>query len=558
MCGLIRVSRYSLSRLIAAVASSLIALQVMSFLSPGLEDSIQYQPGLFQPVISDSDWSGDLNIKLESVEQASLSGRIVDIFIYSFNLIPSDNSCRVLIRVIPSLSGDAGEWVLLFHGLNGSSEFWISGYGAPLTNLLVEKGYTVAAVDLAGHGASCIPGGSSWEDLVEAESPQDFFLYYVYLSGIRTVEAARSLGASSVSLVGVSMGGMTSLVVAALNPAVDTAVVIVSSGCISCMILSGGLANFIGNYNASLDDIVRIIGPLDPLTYISDSNLAGKRILIIFSSHDEYFPLESLIVTINLLKASGAEVNYVIVPNGNHFNLPQWVARSAASFINNKADDINVDEYDYVNVYSRPNSKGTPFIPIPEEIMMLISPTQFIVLRGSPPTTGDLGETPSYLIIANTAIWLGLMIAMASRGDIRRAPVLTVLSIGYGVAVSALPMIKWDNRFALSLAEALERYGSTLGGELGFPTIYILFLGLIVAPAALFMVASARSPISVAIAAALYVAASAGMLVYVRLVFYLILSYLQADPPLSIYPVELAFAALLAISLLMRRIVHYH
>lgn len=91
-------------------------------------------------------------------------------------------------------AGDADRWALLVHDEGHDLDGW-----RPLTSWLAERGFSVLAFDLPGHGASDDP----WQP--------DFAIRAVEAA----VEFARSAGARQVHLVGEGIGAMASLAAAA-------------------------------------------------------------------------------------------------------------------------------------------------------------------------------------------------------------------------------------------------------------------------------------------------------------------------------------------------------
>ncbi|WP_062662194.1 alpha/beta fold hydrolase [Aeropyrum camini] len=229
------------------------------------------------------DWSRGLDVRVESFEAASYRGSTISVAKISFSLLPGTPDCRIYGWLYGSPSSE-GPWILLVHGLGGDHTFFeetLGGY--KIAYELALRGFKVLSIDAAGHGESCIPGGESWRDRATTLEPGEFFLYYVYLSGVRAVEAAEALGAEPgrIAVMGVSMGGLTSYTVASLHPSVTLAIPIVASGCLSCMIQSGGLANLVGPSDAPVDgETVEKLSSSDPLSYIklaaSKGLLEGK------------------------------------------------------------------------------------------------------------------------------------------------------------------------------------------------------------------------------------------------------------------------------------------
>ncbi len=106
-------------------------------------------------------------------------------------------------------AGDADRWALLVHGEGRDLDGW-----RPLTSWLAERGFSVLAFDLPGHGASDDP----WRPSLATQAVA------------AAVEFAISAGARNVHLVGEGIGAIAVLATAAL-PSVHVASIVVFSPC---------------------------------------------------------------------------------------------------------------------------------------------------------------------------------------------------------------------------------------------------------------------------------------------------------------------------------------
>ncbi len=539
-------------RVIAVLAATLVALQVYVILSPGSQELPITPPA--EPAISKGSWEGGLGLRLESSETVSVSGRLVEVKKYSFTLKPGLGDCRIYMRVVDANGGSG--WVLLIHGLGGSSLFWLEGPGASVLAELINRGFNLALVDLAGHGESCIPGGSEWKDLARSlGDPQSFFLYYVYLSGLRAVEALNEIGASDVSVVGLSLGGMTALVVAALHDSVGSAVSIYAAGCLTCMIASGGSANFIGDPDSGLSDkdALHTLARLDPLNFIRSSPMEGKRVWIVMPSHDEYFPLEALEATLAELERSGAAVGFTIAPNGSHYSMPPWLPELVADLLSGKPAGVGGE-----TLVWRPSAKGLSYLPGAGSpvILNLVAPSQVLVLQGSPPATVSVAEGPRVLSILLAALWAAVSVAAGRAGYVFKPWLLPLFSVAAAAIVAGLPAVAWPDRFSLSILELAERYGSTMSAFSSLPSLHAFTAAAIAVPAFLAGVLAVKSRYSTAALALAYVLAVATLYGVPRLTFYTVESLASAEgfeSRATIYPVEAALILLLAVAVLAKK-----
>jgi len=106
-------------------------------------------------------------------------------------------------------AGDADRWALLVHGEGRDLDGW-----RPLMSWLADRGFSVLAFDLPGHGASDDP----WRPALATEAV------------VAAVEFATSAGARNVHLVGEGVGAIAALATAA-DPNMRVASVVVFSPC---------------------------------------------------------------------------------------------------------------------------------------------------------------------------------------------------------------------------------------------------------------------------------------------------------------------------------------
>lgn len=514
------------------------------------------------------DWSSELNLKLVEEQEVDYDGVGVDVKHYTYQLIPQNESCLVHAWVYDA-PGDNGYWVILVHGLGGSHEFYekpLGGY--KLAYELAKRGFTVMAIDAAGHGLSCIPGGKSWTDKAFTIEPGEFFLYYVYLSGVRAVEAAKELGAEPGKIIvsGVSMGGMTSLVVGSIHPDVPLAIPIVASGCIPCMIGSGGLANLVGPTDMALDEeTIAKLSAADPLAYIKYAGakglLEGKAFYILFSGHDEFFPTEGLIATVKALQEGGARVYVAFDGNNNHYKPAAGWIDSILSLMESYAGEgeaglPSTGEAAYADsgllLYGarewRPPVEGLAYASGVPLVPLLFGGEVVGEYSGNPLLT-TLPYIPSWVlnaILALLALIIAYTVAVRRLGLARPEALMTLVVAA--VIIYALPYWTWPGRFALSLLELIERYGVTPSGALGIQTLPLLTAAILVAPLLLTLyILSGRRALSI-LTAILYLLVALLPFIVTRLVLATIASRAPQPLPASTIPIEIAVPVILAVS----------
>ncbi len=514
-------------------------------------------------------WSADLNLNLMERRSTTYRGVSVEVSHYTFTLRPDLPACRIHAWLYDA--GGNGPWVILVHGLGGSHLFFDreSELGVRLAPELAVRGFKVLAIDAAGHGESCIPGGEEWRDKAFTNNPSEFFLYHVYTSALRAVEAAKQLGAEPgrIAIMGVSMGGMTSLAVGALHPDVSLAIPIVASGCIPCMTASGGLANLVGNPEAGLDrDTVYNLSLADPLAYIwAAPSLKGKVFYILFSTHDEYFPVEGLEATVKALEEKGADTYVALAPNNNHYRPGKgWIdsalrvleefkkggAQAASTLLSqNYAERPSpLRLLAGIGAWWRPSANGLCYAPgVP--LLPLLATGEVVEVRSGPVVTTGL---PYRMPRAAAAVLLLLGLAAAYYSSRRLGwtpgPVIAPMTASL---VYVLPYWIWPGRFTLQFLDVLERYGVTPGMILGFPTVLLATALILAAPLILAAAVLSRGRKSGALYA-VYVVAALIPLLLMRLTLFIIADKAPFEVPATTAPLE-ALPPLIAVATWMLR-----
>jgi dienelactone hydrolase len=518
------------------------------------------------------DWSSNLSLTLHGTRTTSWRGERVEVLHYTFQLRPDTPGCLVhawLYRRPGTLP--SSPWVILVHGLGGNHTFYERGE-APLAPRLASAGLNVLAIDAAGHGESCIPGGRSWRDLAGDLRPGRLFLYYVYLSGVRAVEAALALGAEPgrVAVGGVSMGGMTSLVVGSIHPAVTLAVPVVASGCVTCMIASGGLANLVGAPNQPLDAQAAVwLSASDPLSYTrlaaERGLLGGKEFYILYSGHDEYFPLEGLYPTVEALESGGARVVVALDPNNDHYRAaPGWVdsvVRVVESWARGSDPLRGLPEARPAGLkpllyggsgWWRPAADGPGYAPLTPLLPAILGGEVVARLHPEPPLATSLpSQEPAAirLLLALLGAALAWYAGRRLLGSWGWAPLLATLA---SVAAFAAPFWWWPGRFALGITGFMERYGVTPSLAAGVPSLGLGTAALAAAPLAAGFLACLRGSRRSRLAgAAVYLALALPPYLLARMVLAAIASRAPWPLPAHVIPVEAAHALVAAIAWLL-------
>ena len=554
------------SNLYLAVAVLLVAagsLSLASFLDYSLDSypSRKASPGELEAMWA---WASSPNpqvdVRFEGVERSDPGGVTVERL--SFSLYPGMYDCRVAAWRYYT-EGSTSSWVVLVHGLGGDHRFFEEIDGLNLPYYLAGLGLNVLSIDAAGHGDSCIPGGSSWKDKVEVGEPSDFFLAHVYASAVRAVQAARLLGAESVAVMGVSMGGMASYVALALGPA-DMAIPVAAAGCIGCMIASGGLANLLGDPEAELtEELLDFYSLVDPLSYIDvyQRSLYGKPVIIAYSTHDEYFPLESLEATIDSLRAAGARVYLSLAPNNNHFTpadvwmfLVDRVFRAYADGGPPLVEaELTLDPPRRLDAWLglpwRLPADGLAFTAVP--VASIVMPLEAVDPYSESPFQPYRDDRVAALAFAGGLYSAGIMLASTARGW--RTSLIAGLGTAAYATLMTLPYYRWPERFSLSLLETLDRYGATLAGETGIPALHLATAAIALAPIALQASVLASGSRMKAALALLFLMLALAPYALARITVNAILEEAGVVVPAGFYPLEIALPALpLSLSILAR------
>lgn len=519
-------------------------------------------------------WSEGLDISTtQAIEARQYNGSTILVAKISFALKPELRDCRVYAWIYTS-GGPPGErWIVLVHGLGGDHTFFEKPMGGdpPLAYELALRGVTVLSIDAAGHGESCIPGGESWEDLASSIEPGQFFLYYVYLSGLRAVEAALQLGAQDVAIGGVSMGGLTSLVVASIHPKVSLAIPIVASGCLTCAIQSGGLANLVGPPDMPVDDrSASLLSHADPLSYITraaeQGTLEGKTFYILFSGHDEYFPLEGLEYTVARLEEGGARVYVAIDGNNNHYTPGKGWTDSVLNLAGLYSEGMASEAFqDSLPPSPRPSALllGSEWRPAADGLAFLPPLPLIPVFLGGE----ALSRSSADIIVTTTLYWtlplpLRLLVGLAFVSTAfylanlvygrMRAATATLLGL-LAVMLAGVPFWVWPGRFSLGILGLLERYAVTPSVAFDVPTLPLLTAAMLATPLLLAASVLVVRRIASWLLLSLYILSVMAIYGLMRVVVGIIEDNAPQEIPARLLPVELGYAVLAVAALLARR-----
>lgn len=506
------------------------------------------------------DWGSDIDLRIVNKTSIVINDMPIVEYKLLYKLKPGDNVYvfGVLLQR-PDLATPAPA-ILLIHGIGGSHEQVLE-----LAQHLAMRGYTVLAIDAPGHGVSGIIGSRDWREAVLKLDPiEENLLYQVYLAGLRGVELLlqwNNTDAANIAVIGVSMGGMASIVVGCLHPNVKAIVPLISSGCIYCMVKAGGIANIMAPSDVSLDSpLAQNLAYIDPLTYAQRCG-GSKYFYFMFSTHDPYFPLSGLKLTIKALRERGAQVYTYIKPNAGHNISLEEVKMLVPVFLDEIAfpsKKLKLEAYTslyYVPfalgyrladlIVWRPSVKGLAFLTTETNVIVYGSPIDAyaiykigaLKLTTLPERYGSNIES----IVSTIFGILLLILIVYGRGLIPMLPYIALIVVS--LLILALPYyIVWPGRFSISLLDAIETFSSLTNNVLlisalvTIPHAFILYIGL----------ATRRK--WVLSAATLYAILTLIPFILVRLIIIAINARAQAEIGTSyaatIYPIELAVAGI--------------
>lgn len=205
--------------------------------------------------------------------------------------------------------------ILLVHGIYSDREMMM-----PIAKKLVAEGFVVLAIDAAGHGESefAFKPRDQFIPPVDDKNIKASLLYQVYLSGVTGISVLETLSKErfnfkTIGVMGISMGGLTAYMVAALDDRVAYTISMIAAGELSYAIYSGGVANALIPPDMDISRLEELDVALDPYYFADRINVP---ILITYSTHDEFFPLEGLVDTVKRLNTDRCYLK--INPNLDH------------------------------------------------------------------------------------------------------------------------------------------------------------------------------------------------------------------------------------------------
>jgi dienelactone hydrolase len=378
--------------------------------------------------------------------------------------------------------------VLLIHGIYGDRSSMIR-----FAKEFASRGFVALAIDAAGHGESGFAYKSKDMFLapIDDENIKASLLYQVYLSAYVGIEVISTLGLDrfriyDIGVVGVSMGGLTSFMVAALNEKVSYAVPIIAAGQLSSAIYSGGVANALIPPYMDIDRLKNNSIYLDPLYF---ARRIRVPILVIFGTHDEFFTIEGLINTVENL---GTRNYYIkLNPNSGHTVTEEDISTMMA-FIENivfkeelpdkpeldmsywgviSLADVDKPENYSAAVYWRIAAPGFPWIKIDGDPVFVPTFTPVEIVGEVKDPDGDLILSTNILYIdprlslAYIAVSITVIIGfsikiwenVSTKWIVAKYTCLLLLMLSLVLPISIYP-----GRFFVNILQLIERFGASL------------------------------------------------------------------------------------------------
>ena len=503
-------------------------------------------------------WTENLSLVNITSKTVKYQGTDIRVLKLSYTLFPWTSSCRIYgwLYYRADLT-EKSPGILLVHGIGGTHLMFEKE--VPIAYLLASRGYIVLSIDAAGHGESCIVGSKDWiEASRKIDNIRQNLFYQVYVSAIRGIEVLKKIplvDTSRLGVSGVSMGGMTAIVVGSLHPDVKVSIPIVASGCISCMFRSGGFANLIGDPHVTMNrQVLQKIALIDPLTYAGLS-ARNKKFFFLYSTHDEYFPLEGLVATVDTLRSRGDYVAVFIAPNNDHYNMyPGWedsIVAFLSKYLAKRGQwDLTDVRVDYsplvagaplaVSIATRPLIPGIPFFVSSPPYAAVLFPVEVIgiaVENGITHTSLPvyIGSNEGVLVAAFSALLLVYAVAAIRRHMLYK--ILAVAAFLSALALYLLPFAAWSGRFSVTYLELYDRFGVLLSGKLHFDLLVFNLLLIAFGPALVFSAILYGRKTGLALSW-VYAVLQAVPLVLLRTLFSLMEKRVGYPLPITVYPLE--------------------
>jgi pimeloyl-ACP methyl ester carboxylesterase len=237
-----------------------------------------------------------------------------------FSEVFNDEAVRInsVILMKQDLTGPAPA-VLYLHGFDEQYEDFMQ-----MLRELAAAGFLVMGIDQPGSGNTTgFPRLSPRTFLNVTNGPQSASLYHSVWAASRALtllESIPQVQTNAIIVAGDSMGGLVTIILSAIDPRVDGSIPMIAGGNLLNSITSGSLLNsiLVPTYYLGSTELMNIIKWFDPLAY---TRLLTRPVFMMFGTNDQFFPITSMMDTIETIKA---ELTLNIVPNWGHGVDLQW------------------------------------------------------------------------------------------------------------------------------------------------------------------------------------------------------------------------------------------
>ncbi len=207
---------------------------------------------------------------------------------------------------------------------------YLHGYGEryadfmPMLRKFAAAGFIAMGIDQPGSGDSTgYPALNPFTFLNVTNGPQDSSLYHSVWAASRALTLLESLPQvrdDATIVAGDSMGGLVTFIVSGIDNRVDGSIPMMSAGNMRNSLTSGSLLNSVvePEYRINSVDMNNLFKWFDPLAY---TRLLTEPVLYMFGTDDQFFPIVSMMDTIQSIKS---DLTLNIVPNWGHGVLAQW------------------------------------------------------------------------------------------------------------------------------------------------------------------------------------------------------------------------------------------
>ena len=231
--------------------------------------------------------------------------------------------------------------VLFLHGYGEDYQDYIQ-----VLRQIASDGFVVMAIDHPGAGNSTgYPRLGPRTFLNVTTGPSDASLYHSVWAAARAVTLLETLSmvdTNATVVAGASMGGLVTYIVSAVDSRIDGTIPIISGGNLLNAITSGSLINSViePSYSVGSEELQNIVRWFDPLGYAPS---LSKPVLMMFGTDDQFFPLVSLMDTVDVIQA---DLTLSIIPNWGHMFHPSWGPQIASWMASTYNDNSSLSEPD--------------------------------------------------------------------------------------------------------------------------------------------------------------------------------------------------------------------